>query len=169
MHSTVRSSFLSSLLASCAARGAQHHSPTAQPVRCAQALVQLDDLDGAALKLVAPATFLTMRTSPGKRRARSGTRRAHPSSFTGQRQQTHLAKLSGRCKAHRRRETATGQTSAARISTGAMVCASWNFGIEETADKLMELSSKAKENGYEYAMATARNAAAAHQRQPKTR
>jgi hypothetical protein len=37
----------------------------------------------------------------------------------------------------------------------------WGYGIEETADKLMELSAKARENGERYAIRTATNAAVA--------
>lgn len=37
----------------------------------------------------------------------------------------------------------------------------WGWGVEETADKLMQLSCKAQEEGEKYAMRTARNAAAA--------
>ena len=32
-----------------------------------------------------------------------------------------------------------------------MIAISWNDGIEETAERLMEVSSKAKENGEQYA------------------
>jgi hypothetical protein len=46
----------------------------------------------------------------------------------------------------------------------ALLCAQRNFGIEEIAARLMELSSKAKENGEQYARLTAENAAAAAER-----
>jgi len=37
----------------------------------------------------------------------------------------------------------------------------WGWGVEETAKRLMELSTKAQENGGGYARITANNAAAA--------
>ncbi len=40
----------------------------------------------------------------------------------------------------------------------------WGWGIEATAARLIELSSKANENGPDYAHLTARNAAAAVER-----
>jgi hypothetical protein len=42
----------------------------------------------------------------------------------------------------------------------------WGWGIQETARRLMELSSKAKENGERYAVLTATNAAASVERHP---
>lgn len=42
----------------------------------------------------------------------------------------------------------------------------WGWSIQDTARRLMELSSKAKENGQRYAVLTATNAAASVQRQP---
>jgi hypothetical protein len=42
-----------------------------------------------------------------------------------------------------------------------MTAATWGFGVEETAERLMEESSKARTNGKAYAETTARNAAAA--------
>jgi len=45
-----------------------------------------------------------------------------------------------------------------------MTALDWGFSIEETANKLMELSSKARENGERYAGLTASNAAAAVER-----
>ena len=45
-----------------------------------------------------------------------------------------------------------------------MLAIDWGWGIEETAARLMEESSKARENGESYAQLTAQNAAAAVQR-----
>lgn len=45
-----------------------------------------------------------------------------------------------------------------------MTARDWGYSIEETANKLMELSSKARENGERYAALTASNAAAAVER-----
>jgi hypothetical protein len=42
----------------------------------------------------------------------------------------------------------------------------WGWGIDDTASRLMQLSSKAKENGESYALLTATNAAASVERQP---
>ena len=46
---------------------------------------------------------------------------------------------------------------------------SWGHGIEETAERLMEESGKARENGEPYALLTARNAAAAVERHEHSR
>jgi hypothetical protein len=48
--------------------------------------------------------------------------------------------------------------------TWCMTAIDWGFGIEDTAAQLMQESGKAKENGRDYAIETARNAAAAVQR-----
>lgn len=48
--------------------------------------------------------------------------------------------------------------------TWCMTALDWGFSIEETANKLMELSWKARENGERYAASTASNAAVAVQR-----
>lgn len=53
--------------------------------------------------------------------------------------------------------------------TWCMVAIDWGHGIEETADRLMELSTKARENGEQYALLTAQRAAAAQQRRPLER
>jgi hypothetical protein len=45
-----------------------------------------------------------------------------------------------------------------------MTAATWGFGVEETAERLIEESSKAQANGKAYAELTARNAAAAVER-----
>jgi hypothetical protein len=45
-----------------------------------------------------------------------------------------------------------------------MTAATWGFGVSETAERLMEESSKARTNGKTYAETTARNAAAAVER-----
>lgn len=45
--------------------------------------------------------------------------------------------------------------------TFALIAQDWGWGVEETAARLMEESSKAKENGEAYALLTAQNAAAA--------
>jgi len=42
-----------------------------------------------------------------------------------------------------------------------MTALDWGWNIEETAARLMEVSSKARENGDRYAALTAQNAAAA--------
>jgi hypothetical protein len=42
----------------------------------------------------------------------------------------------------------------------------WGWSVQDTANRLMELSGKAKENGERYAMLTASNAAASVERQP---
>ena len=50
-----------------------------------------------------------------------------------------------------------------------MMCAQRRFGVEEIASRLMELSSKAQENGENYAQITAENAMAATERQRRSR
>jgi len=45
-----------------------------------------------------------------------------------------------------------------------MTALDWDWSIEEVAERLMTLSSKARENGENYALLTAQNAAAAVQR-----
>jgi hypothetical protein len=45
-----------------------------------------------------------------------------------------------------------------------MTALSRGWGTEETADKLMEMSAKARENGEIYAQRTAQNAASAAER-----
>jgi acetyl-CoA acetyltransferase len=45
-----------------------------------------------------------------------------------------------------------------------MTAINWGWGIEATANRLMELSDKTEENGDEYAVRTARNAAQAVER-----
>jgi homoserine acetyltransferase len=45
-----------------------------------------------------------------------------------------------------------------------MTALDWGWNIEETAARLMEVSSKARENGERYATLTAQNAAAAVER-----
>ncbi|MEI9978407.1 MAG: hypothetical protein WDN23_05300 [Edaphobacter sp.] len=45
-----------------------------------------------------------------------------------------------------------------------MTALDWGFDIPETAARLMEVSTKAKENGPRYASLTAQNAAAAVER-----
>ena len=45
-----------------------------------------------------------------------------------------------------------------------MTAIDWGWSIEETAARLMEESIKAQENGHNYALTTARNAAAAVER-----
>lgn len=51
----------------------------------------------------------------------------------------------------------------------AMMAAQRGHGIEEIASRLMEISSKAKENGDRYAQTTAQNAVAAADRQRRSR
>jgi hypothetical protein len=52
----------------------------------------------------------------------------------------------------------------------AMIAQSWGHGIEQTADWLMTVSTKAQENGYNYALQTATNAEyAARQRNARPR
>jgi DNA invertase Pin-like site-specific DNA recombinase len=51
----------------------------------------------------------------------------------------------------------------------AMLCAQRNFSTEQIASRLMELSTKAQENGPHYAQLTAENAMAATERQKRSR
>jgi hypothetical protein len=53
--------------------------------------------------------------------------------------------------------------------TWCMTAISWGHGIEATAERLMEESAKARENGERYAMLTAENAAAAVTRRERSR
>ena len=48
----------------------------------------------------------------------------------------------------------------------ARTASEWGWEVPEIADRLMEFSSKAKQNGYAYALRTATNAAASVERQP---
>lgn len=50
-----------------------------------------------------------------------------------------------------------------------MTALDWGFSIDDTASRLMELSTKARENGERYAQQTARNAAAAVERRGQGR
>jgi hypothetical protein len=50
-----------------------------------------------------------------------------------------------------------------------MMALDWGFDISETEAKLMEVSTKAKENGPRYAALTAQNAAAAVERNRQKR
>jgi hypothetical protein len=50
-----------------------------------------------------------------------------------------------------------------------LIAADWKFGVEEVAARLMEESSKARENGEQYALATAQRAAQAAQRRERKR
>jgi hypothetical protein len=51
----------------------------------------------------------------------------------------------------------------------AMLCAQRGWDVSDIASRLMELSSKAKENGERYAQLTAENAVAAAERQRRSR
>jgi hypothetical protein len=55
--------------------------------------------------------------------------------------------------------------------TWCMLAIDWGWGTEETADRLMEISQKARENGEQYAIRTATRAAeaVARNRQPQSR
>jgi hypothetical protein len=48
--------------------------------------------------------------------------------------------------------------------TWCLIAIDWGWGVEETAARLLEISSKARENGEAYALRTAHNAAAAVER-----
>jgi hypothetical protein len=48
--------------------------------------------------------------------------------------------------------------------TWCMTAIDWGWGVEETAARLLQESSKAQENGESYALRTAQNAAAAVER-----
>jgi len=50
--------------------------------------------------------------------------------------------------------------------TFALIAQDWGWAVEETAARLLEVSSKARENGEAYALLTAQNAAAALARRP---
>jgi hypothetical protein len=50
-----------------------------------------------------------------------------------------------------------------------MTAISWGHGIEATAERLMEESTKAQENGKHYALQTSQNAAAALARRERSR
>ncbi len=50
-----------------------------------------------------------------------------------------------------------------------MTAISWGHGIEETAARLIEESTKAQENGKRYALQAAKNAAAAVARRERSR
>jgi len=53
--------------------------------------------------------------------------------------------------------------------TWCMTALDWGWSVEGVADRLMELSSKAQENGEQYALLTAQNAAAAVERGQRSR
>jgi acetyl-CoA acetyltransferase len=53
--------------------------------------------------------------------------------------------------------------------TWCMTALTWGWSIEETAERLMEESGKARENGERYALLTAQNAAAAVERRKRSR
>jgi len=69
------------------------------------------------------------------------------------------------CRERRRRMTVAAQISAELTSFFAMLSAQRGHGIEEIAARLMELSTKAEENGEQNARLTAENAGAAVNRQ----
>ena len=53
--------------------------------------------------------------------------------------------------------------------TWCMTAITWGWSIEETAANLLEISTKARENGERYALMTAQNAAAAVERRNRSR
>ena len=69
------------------------------------------------------------------------------------------------CLAHAPKAHGQERPDISRVDfTWAMTAIDWGHGIEETAERLMLESPKARENGQDYALLTARNAAAAVER-----
>ena len=68
-----------------------------------------------------------------------------------------------------RRKKAAGATAAWRILHSARSRIDWGWGVEETAERLMQESGKAQENGEAYALRTARRAAEASVRREERR
>jgi hypothetical protein len=58
----------------------------------------------------------------------------------------------------------TGPDRSRADFTWCMTAIDWGWSVEEAGDRLMELSEKAQENGDDYVLRTARNAAAAVER-----
>jgi hypothetical protein len=58
----------------------------------------------------------------------------------------------------------TGPDRSRADFTWCMTAIDWGWGVEQTAERLMELSSKAQENGPDYALRTSWNAAATVER-----
>jgi hypothetical protein len=215
----------------------RQHNVILRPRSSGPALIQLDDLDEAALARLRPVSFLTLRTSPGNyqawvavtnadadfaRRLRKGSA-ADPSAsgstrVSGSRnfkekyapafprvetvnaspgrivtpaelealgvvappEKSASAPPPGRAS---RRSGGRTWPSYQRCVQGAppardgnrpdisradftfcLLAIDWGFGLEETAARLMQESTKAKENGEAYALLTAQNAAAALER-----
>jgi hypothetical protein len=66
-------------------------------------------------------------------------------------------------------ETHENKPDISRADFFALLSAQRNHSIEEIAARLVEVSSKAKENGPQYARLTAENAMAANERQRRSR
>lgn len=226
---------------------ARHNNIIVRPHSGKAQLVQLDDLDQAALSRVGEAAFLTLQTSPGNhqawiavsglddgtdakdfaRRLRKGvgadptasgaTRVAGTTNYKRKYEPnfpsvtiltatpgrvTTPAQLEGlgliappeparhpsvvHLRVSRRHEAAirarrwpnyqrclenappnhgnTGPDVSRADFTWCMTALDWGWNIEETAARLMEVSTKARENGERYAARTAHNAAAAVER-----
>jgi hypothetical protein len=236
----VRSSFRSTLLSSCEARGT---NIIVRPQSIESVLlVQLDDLDGAAIERVKPVAFMTLATSPGNhqawvavegggsdfaRRLRKGagadltasgaTRVAGTRNFKRKYEpdfptvaiadaqpgrMVSAAQLDAMglvvepdppraaipLRVSRSRRDRGKWPSYERCILGAplahnsdkpdisradftwcMTAVDWGRSIEDIAARLMQVSTKAQENGEQYALLTAQRAASAVQRRPKER
>jgi RepB DNA-primase from phage plasmid len=215
----------------------KQHNVIIRPRGSGPALIQLDDLDDAALARLRPVSFLTLRTSPGNyqawvavaeadadlaRRLRKGagadpsasgaTRVSGSSNFKEKyapafpRVETvhtspglvvtpaglealgvvappdkaestpapaRVSQASGRrawpsyerCVQGAPPAREGGRPDISRADfTFCLLAQDWGFAVEETAARLMQESSKARENGEAYALRTAQNAAAALER-----
>ena len=70
---------------------------------------------------------------------------------------------------HRRTGTEPARDISRADFTWCMTIISWRHGIGETAARLMEESTKARENGEAYALLIVQDAAAAHERRDRSR
>jgi hypothetical protein len=99
--------------------------------------IQLDDLTAEAVERISPSTYTGLRKLPSYKRCVEGA----PPNHAG-----------------------TGPDISRADFTWCMTAIDWGWGIENVADRLMELSVKAPEEGKRYALQTTRAAAAALQR-----
>ncbi len=229
---------LAGILQSAAAR---QHNVIVRPRPGEAALVQLDDLDGAAAARLRPVSFLVLRTSPGSyqawlavadadadfaRRLRRGTKAdlgaSGASRISGSlnvkekyapafpcvetvhaapglvvtrselealgmvapaaQQPTLPARVSvsassprawpsyQRCLENAPPVRGGGRPDVSRADfTWCLIALDWGFNIEDTAERLMQESGKARESGEAYALRTASNAAAALARRSSPR
>ncbi|MCI0365686.1 MAG: RepB family DNA primase, partial [Phycisphaerales bacterium] len=124
------------------------HNIIARPKGATVELVQLDDLIPAGLERVRTVAFLILATSPENYQAWVAVRECD-------------ADLARRL----RRGSGADQSDRPDVSradfTFCLLAIDWGWSVADTCARLLEESSKARENGKAYAWLTAQRAAAA--------